>query len=534
MTSITSIEQQKQQVPSFDLYLPKYTLFCVTVSSLGFLCNGWITSSPNLPGKITHACENGLSHVLSSLFPDCLPMSDALWGFAVASFCVGGLVGSLTGGFLQTKFGRKKTITFNSLGFIIGSILISCATSTAMFIVGRSIVGYSCGLSSLTIPIYIGEISTIKTRGMMGALNQGMIAAGILIANLLGLPLSNVPLWRVAYAIAAVPAIVQFVAMPLCVESPRYLISINKIEEARSTLQKLRPNSNIELEFYGMLEGQFGSDAATLAYAPQRIEPAFYNEEHKSLDRVNSGNDDLGVSAQHMTQDYVMGIVTTSPQYDSDSPTRMNFIQIFKDPLIRRIAIIAILLQALQQLIGINAVIYYSTTIFDIVFHSGDMSKYMTIVTSVIGLLATLLSMVLIERAGRRTLLYVSGAGACIFSILLIIGYVYNVGVLLVVSVFAFVFSFSVGMGPIPWMVVSEITPLNASSSVGALATCVNWIMNFLIGQLFPIIFARIQGYSFAIFGVIGLFIVLFVYFFVPETKGRSLEDVVNKLRTKI
>jgi MFS family permease len=500
---------------SFDLKLPSYLLFCVTISSLGFFCNGWVTGSPNLPGQVTHACTNGLSHTFSSYFPDCLPMSDALWGFAVASFCIGGLVGSLNGGYLQTKFGRKRTITFNSLGFIIGAILISCATNTAMFIVGRIFCGYACGLGSLAIPIYIGEISTIRARGMLGAFNQGMIVSGILVSSCIGLPFSTVPLWRVNYAIVVIPAIVQLIAMPFCLESPRYLISINRIVEARLNLQRLRPNSNIEMEFYGMIEGQLGTEAAT-ATSSIATTP--------SIDKMKNADDFTVIVEEEQTDD-------TFAKYSNNSDSPMNFIQIFRDSIIRRIAIIVILLHALQQLIGINAVMYYSTTMFDTVFHSSDMSKYMAIVTTVVNFISTAVSILLIERTGRRTLLLLSSGGACIFLILLVIGYVYNIGALLVVSIFAYVFSFAVGMGPIPWILISELAPQHASSSVGSLATCINWSMNFLIGQCFPVIFARIHGYSFAIFSVIALIIVLFVYFFIPETKGRSLEEIANEFK---
>ncbi|KAG1376130.1 hypothetical protein G6F61_007867 [Rhizopus arrhizus] len=134
--------------------------------------NGWVIGSPNVPGEVTHHCLNGDTYSHDSFFPDCLPMNDGLWGFAVASFCVGGLIGGLSGGVIQTKLGRKRTILLNNLGFIIGGILIACSINSPMFVIGRVFCGLSCGLGSLTIPTYIGEVATIPARGAMGTCNQ--------------------------------------------------------------------------------------------------------------------------------------------------------------------------------------------------------------------------------------------------------------------------------------------------------------------------------------------------------------------------
>ncbi|KAL9541859.1 hypothetical protein PS6_010092 [Mucor atramentarius] len=335
----------------------------------------------------------------------------------------------------------------------------------------------------------------------MGTCNQFAIVIGILLASVIGLPLASVPLWRINYAIVAIPAIAQFFLMAGCVESPRYLVSINRIEEARENLQRLRPNSNIDKEFYG----QLGTAAAQ----------AIVGVDGMSVDDKKDN-----VSIDDKLED---GIVTQ----DEGARSPMNMIQIFTDPLIRRIALTVIALHVTQQLIGMNAVMYYSTTIFNMAFDA-EMSKYMAIVTTVVNFASTILSLILIDRMGRRPLLMIAEIGACIFSVLLIIGYVYNVGALLIVSVFGYVIAFAIGVGPIPWMMTSELTPVYASSAVGAIATAVNWAMNFLIGQCFPLIFDGIKGYSFAIFAGVAALAFVFTYFKVPETKGRSLEDIVR------
>lgn len=493
---------------SLDLKLPGYMVYCVIIACLGSFSNGWVIGSANVPGEATHACENGMNHVSNSAFPDCLPMNDALWGFAVSSFCVGGLIGGIFGGTIQTKFGRKKTIIFNNLGWVLGAVLIGASVSPAMFIIGRILCGLSCGLGSLSTPTYVGEISTVKGRGMMGTCNQFAIVIGILLASVVGLPLAYVPLWRINYAIVAIPAIAQFFLMPGCVESPRYLITQNRLEEARANLQRLRPNANIEREFYEQVEGILGTTAAN-ALTDVNMKTTEEKIDEKEFDSAN-------------LEDGVAPVAN-----GGDRHATLNMIQIFQDPVIRKIAITVILLHVIQQLIGMNAVMYYSTTIFNMSFDA-EMSKYMAIVTTVVNFVSTIVSLFLIDRMGRRPLLLIAEAGACIFSVLLIIGYVYEIGALLIVAVFGYVLSFAIGVGPIPWMVTSEMSPVYASSAVGSIATAVNWAMNFLIGQCFPVIFAEIQGYSFAIFAAIAAMAFVFTWFRVPETKNRSIEAIVK------
>ncbi|KAK4512368.1 uncharacterized protein ATC70_003066 [Mucor velutinosus] len=488
---------------SVDLKLPRYMIYCVFVSSIGSFCNGWVIGSANVPGEVTHACLNGTSHIASSVFPDCLLMNDALWGFAVASFCVGGIFGGLSGGALQSKFGRKYATIYNTVGWIFGALLIGVSVNPAMFIIGRIFCGISCGIGSLCTPMYISEVSTSRFRGAMSACNQFAIVIGILLASVIGLPLAYVPLWRINYTIVAIPAIAQFILMFTCVESPRYLISINCITEARESLQKLRHNSNIDTEFFGMLEGQLGT-AAARAFVPNECDSSQIKEDLKSIS----------------TQ-----VEDISSQQKISTQAPMNIIGIFTDPQIRPIALIVITLHCIQQLIGMNAVMYYSTTIFNMSFDA-DMSKYMAIVSTVFNFASTIASLFLIDRVGRRPLLITAEIGACIFSILLVIGYVYSIGPLLTVSVFGYVISFAIGVGPVPWMMTSELSPVYASSAVGAVATAFNYATNFLIGQCFPLIFEKIKGYSFAIFAGVAALALLFSYYKVPETNGQPLESI--------
>ncbi|KAG0171244.1 hypothetical protein DFQ30_001274 [Apophysomyces sp. BC1015] len=448
-------------------------------------------------------------------------------GFAVASFCVGGLIGGLMGGQVQTKLGRKKAIILNTSGWIIGGILVGLSVNTAMFVIGRIFCGLACGLGSLAIPTYIGEISTIRARGEMGTCHQFFIVIGILLSSVVGLPTATVPLWRVTYAIVGIPAILQALMMTTCCESPRWLVSVNRIQDARQALGKLRGHAKIENEFYEIVEGQVGTAAATsILRHPEESHGDLMDtqkKEEESEREMYPEEDDSALADMPVGR----GAAVAPTSAERGAHEAMSVIQVFRDPVTCRIALTVLTLHAIQQLIGMNAVMYFSTTIFSSVL-SQDMSKYMTIVSTFVNFAVTLVAVALIDRMGRRPLLLLAEAGATIFSVTLVIGYAFNVGPLLVVSVFCYVASFAIGIGPIPWLITSEMSPTYAASSVGAVATAVNWAMNFFIGQIFPVWFAAIGGYSFAIFAGIGVLSFLFTFFVVPETKHRSIESIVR------
>jgi MFS family permease len=513
---------------SRDLNLPKYMVYCGLIAGIGAFSNGWTIGSSNVPGEVTHACENGAARVHSPAFPDCLPMNTALWGFAVSSYCVGGLVSSFFGGAIQTKLGRRLTIVINNAGFIVGAILLGCAVHPAMFIIGRIFCGLSCGLGSVVIPTYLGEISTRKGRGLMGFFNQFFVVTGILLSSIIGLPTANVPLWRLNYAIVAIPSVIQIFMMGTCVESPRYLISIGRLEDALISLQKLRGDADVTEEFFDIVVGQVGKkkairllkDHSVKTKIPHTDDEGFDN--NSSLDNETSNN--FAAKEESNNKDDLEAY-----EEDEQRPP-MSVIEIFKDKTIRKITFIVLIHHMIQQLSGMNAVMYYSTTIFEQAVDKQN-AQYMAIYTTVVNFGMSIVAMFFIDRSGRKFLLCLSEFGTFLFSVLLVVGYRYSINNLLVASVFVYVASFAIGIGPVPWMITSELTPIYASSSVGAVATAMNWAMNFLIGQVFPVIFAAIQGWSFLIFAVICISACAFSFFFLPETKGRAIEEIVDSFR---
>lgn len=342
------------------------------------------------------------------------------------------------------------------------------------------------------------------------------MVVGILLSSAVGLPTANVPLWRLNYAIVAVPAVFQFFTMTTCVESPRWLISVGKIEESLCCLQKLRGSTaDVTGEFFDIVAGQLGKKKAIALLKDKS------SSEKKVSANVDEGFDDGSFSNGKSESSDL------EENNDDEQRAPMNFIEIFKDPVIRKITLIVLFHHTIQQLSGMNAVMYYSTTIFESSV-SHETAQLYAIYTTLVNFGMSLVAMAMVDRQGRRVLLLLSEMGTFIFSILLVIGYHYNIGNLLIASVFLYVASFAIGIGPIPWMITSEMTPIYASSSVGAAATAMNWAMNFFIGQVFPVIFAAIQGWSFLIFAIICLISAITTFFFLPETKGRSIESIVH------
>ncbi|KAF9579549.1 hypothetical protein BGW38_004150 [Lunasporangiospora selenospora] len=487
---------------SRELGFPKYMVYCGLVSALTALSCGYVIGSPNVPENAIRGKNGDCGpdpYTIQGGFPNCFEFADLLWGFAVGSFCLGALAGGLIGGTVQNVYGRLRAMFISNIFFIIGSLLLGFTYHQAQFIVGRIVIGFGCGLGGVIAPSYLGEISTIKGRGTMGTMFQLLIVVGILLSNLFGLGLSTPPKWRILLAINGIPPLIQTFLMPSIVESPRFLVSKNRLEEARAALQKLRgPNSNIEHEFADMVQlllGSAGTRAAT-------------TNQDSAFEDVSTKTD-----------------AAAEPAARNGSPHSYSIVRLFTSEC-RGLAVMGLMIHFLQQASGINGLIYYSTSFLGDVFGAGN-SKYITVGVSVCNLLSTLASVFLIDRVGRRTLLLISFAGVSLSSILLVIGAYVDVGVLVVVSVFLYIASFAIGLGPIPWLLLSELLPTYALSSASSVATSVNWGTNFVIGLVFPSLNQALGNGTFILFAAFTALGFFYVFFFVPETRARSIEEIM-------
>ncbi|KAM9639305.1 solute carrier family 2, facilitated glucose transporter member 3 isoform X1 [Harpia harpyja] len=451
-------------------------IYAVSIAAIGSLQFGYNTGVINAPEKIIRSFFNRTLSERSgeAVSPELLT---SLWSLSVAIFSVGGMIGSFSVSLFVNRFGRRNSMLLvNILAFAGGTLMAfsKMAKAVEMLIIGRFVIGLFCGLCTGFVPMYISEVSPTSLRGAFGTLNQLGIVVGILVAQIFGLEgiMGTEALWPLLLGFTVLPAILQCVALLFCPESPRFLL-INKMEEekAQAVLQKLRGTQDVSQDILEMKE-----------------ESAKMSQEKKA----------------------------TVPE-------------LFRSPNYRQAIIIAIMLQLSQQLSGINAVFYYSTGIFE---RAGiTQPVYATIGAGVVNTIFTVVSLFLVERAGRRTLHLVGLGGMAVCAVLMTIALALKdtvewIRYISIIATFGFVALFEIGPGPIPWFIVAELFSQGPRPAAMAVAGCSNWTSNFLVGMLFPYAEKLCGSYVFLIFLVFLVIFFIFTFFKVPETKGRTFEDI--------
>ncbi|KAF9436634.1 hypothetical protein BGZ76_003395 [Entomortierella beljakovae] len=473
--------------------LPQFMLYCGLVTCLNSISIGYVIGSPNIPEEsirgINGACGSE-PYTIQGGFPNCIEFSDLIWGFAVGSFCIGACAGGLIGGSIQSRFGRIKTLLLANFVMVLGSVILGLTYHQAQFIAGRIVVGLACGLGFVVVPTYLGEISTVKGRGTLGACHQLFLVIGILISNLVGLGWSSPPGWRIVFVLNAAPSILQCFLLPSLVESPKFLVSQGRLDEAQASLQRLRgshADMDITLEFGEMAASSLVDET------PEKSE--------KDVESVSGDK--------------------------SNNQEPYSIIELLKSEC-RGLALMGAFLHFLQQATGINGLVYYSTSFLTKVFGSEN-SKYLTIGISCCNLITTIVSVLIIGRFNRKTLVMTSFTGLTISSVLLLAGAYANIGILVAIAVFLYIATFAIALGPIPWLLIPELLPAYAISAGSSVATFTNMGTNFLIGLVFPSMAKGMGNATFILFGAINFFGVFFTWYVLPETKDRSIEDIMRE-----
>ncbi|CAH1176086.1 unnamed protein product [Phaedon cochleariae] len=407
-----------------------------------------------------------------------------IFSLMTSIFCIGGMVGGVITGTVADRFGRKGGLLLNNI-LVIASVLCQClskaASSYEMMILGRFIIGVNSGLNAGLAPMYLAEISPMNLRGAVGTVYQLVITISILIAQILGLSgiLGTEALWPTLLAMTIVPAIFQIVTLPFCPESPKYLLlSKGSESQAQKALSWLRGTPAVQEEMEVMKS----------EYEAVKLVPKVTMRE----------------------------LVTNSA---------------LRIPLI-----ISLTVMVAQQLSGINAVMFFSSKIFTMTGLDEDQSKFATMAMGGVNVLMTIVSLFLVERAGRKTLLMVGFAGMAVDTTLLTIGLIFAqqskaVGILCVIFVLVYVVMFATGPGSIPWFLVSELFNQSARPAATSLAVCINWTANFLVGLAFLPLAELMKSYVFIIFIVLQCLFLLFIYKKVPETKNKTLEEISAMFR---
>ncbi|XP_050125759.1 sugar transporter ERD6-like 4 [Malus sylvestris] len=387
---------------------------------------------------------------------------------------VGAMVGAIASGQISEYIGRKGSLMIAAIPNVIGWLVISFARDSSFLYMGRLLEGFGVGIISYTVPVYIAEIAPQNLRGALGSVNQLSVTIGILLAYLLGLFVQ----WRILAVLGILPCTILIPGLFFIPESPRWLAKMGMTEDFEASLQVLR-----------------GFDT------------------------------DISVEVNEIKR----SVASTSKR------TTIRFSQL-KQRRYWLPLMIGIGLLVLQQLSGINGVLFYSTTIFESAgISSGNVA---TVGLGVVQVIATGVTTWLADKAGRRLLLIISSAGMTIFLLIVAISFyikdlvdvdsnIYSIlGIISVVGVVAMVISFSLGMGAIPWLIMSEILPINIKGLAGSIATLANWFTAWVVTMTANLLLEWSSGGTFTIYMLVSAFAVVFVSIWVPETKGRTLEEI--------
>lgn len=422
------------------------------------------------------AVINGANQYLKAYF-ELTPFQEGLAG---ASAILGCIPGAMFAGFLSDRFGRRKVLFLCAILYALSGLLSAMPRTFNEFLAARLISGLGIGASSMICPVYIAEMAPAIWRGRFGSLFQFGIVSGIfltLFANAriqsLGDTLWNTNVgWRWMLGAEVLPALFLLALLFVVPESPRWLIQAGREPEGRRTLEQIGGPAHAEAEIQAV---------------------------RSVLEREEGG-----------------------------------FMELFHARF-RRPLIIALALMAVSQFSGINAIMYYSTKIFTTAGVGVKDSFTASAVVGLVNLLFTFVAMALVDKAGRRPLLL---AGLALQVVALgVVGLLFQngvQGVVLLVAIVSFIAAFAMALGPIPWILCSEIFPTRVRGRAMSLATFVIWTSCYVVAQTFPMlndnpaIGPAKTFWAYAGFSLIGL---LFVMLMVPETKNRSLEDIESSWR---
>jgi len=467
----------------------KQLLFAVVVSGIGSSWqHGYSTGVLNTPAD---AIKDWLRETDCEVKgKDCPGSMDdrrtlLIWTWIVSIYTLGGLIGSLLIKVVASKLGRKVGLLANNTLVLI-AVIFMCTSrgldSWAMFLVGRFAIGVNSGINAGVTSMYLSEISPTSLRGSVGTVYQLGITFSILMSQVFGMSsvVGTKEDWPWLLAITLIPAIVQVILFSFCPESPKHLLLDKGDEvEARKSLVWFRRTNNVDHEMEQMMVEQ-----ETMKQNPP-----------PTLKKIFTKNT-------------------------------------YQMPLI-----IAIMMMLAQQLTGIGAAIYFSTRIFKTANLSLSASQIATLLMGITNVCMTFASLAMIEKYGRKTLMMAGLFGmvastAVLFVSLATVDLAPPMAYMAILSVVMFVVAFATGPGSIPWFFVTELFTQNARPVATTVANAVNWAANFIVGFSFPLIEEEIEENVFLIFIVFQIGFLLFVWKYVPETKGKTVGEITAEYRS--
>jgi MFS transporter, SP family, galactose:H+ symporter len=430
-------------------------------------------------GGLLFGFDTGIINVALPTLRPAFNLTPELESWVVSAVLAGGMVGPFVSGPLTDRLGRKKINIIAALVFVLGSILVAVASSVAVLIFGRLLLGLAIGIVASTVPLYIAEIAPKESRGTMVTFFQLAITLGILLSYVIGYWFEgDSDGWRSMFWAGFIPAAILLVGMFFVPESPRWLISKGRDGEALEILKKLRSDEQAQAEL---------------------------NETKTLLNSEKSGSSNWG----------------------------LFFSKRFRIPLI-----IGVLIFCIQQFSGINAIIYYSTDIFKKLFDTST-ATLATVGVGVVNSLATIIAMPFLDRWGRKPLLYTGliGTAVCLATVGLAFYFKDSLSqdmqkTMLVGGVYSYIIFFAISLGPLGWLLISEIYPLKIRGFASSMGSFNHWFFDFWVAFSFPRLAATALGENggiFMIYMVVVLLGLFFAKYLVFETKGMSLEDIENR-----
>lgn len=416
--------------------------------------------------------------------PDQLDLSPLHEGMVVSILLLGAAVGALIGGKISDMYGRRHNIIILSVLFFIAAVGCCLAPNFEVMLCTRFLLGLAVGGASVTVPTYLAEMSPAEIRGRMVTQNEFMIVLGQFLAfvfnAIIAVALAGDPnVWRYMLAICSLPAIVLFFGMMRLPESPRWLVAKGKVSDGLAVLKKIR------------------------------------HTEKRAIRELNSIQDNI--TSQNNIKQVTFGEINT--------------------PWIKRILLTGIGLACFVHLTGVNSIMYYGTQILSESGFSTQASIVANTLNGLTSVIAVLVGIRLMTKVRRRKMLLVgfSGTTTALFLItvtsMTLSGSAIFPYIILSLTVLFLAFMQSC-LGPVFWCIMPEIIPLKLRGLGMGICVLFVWMTNFVIGLVFPVLLSSIGlQYTFMIFMIIGIFAVLFTKVFVPETKGKSLEEIEEQFQ---
>ncbi|EOY30695.1 hypothetical protein QUC31_020135 [Theobroma cacao] len=468
----------------YEYKITKYFVFSCVVAAMGGSLFGY---DLGVSGGVT-----SMDDFLKDFFPkiyrrkqahlhetDYCKYDNQLLTLFTSSLYFAGLISTFGASHVTRKKGRRMSILVGAVSFFLGAILNAAAMNVFMLIVGRILLGSGIGFGNQAVPLYLSEMAPAKIRGAVNQLFQLTTCLGILVANLINYATDKIHPWgwRLSLGLAAVPATLMFIGGLVLPETPNSLVEQGKLEEAKQVLVRVRGTTNVDAEFADLVEA---SNAARAIKHPFR----------NLLQRKNRPQLVLGA----------LGI------------------------------------PAFQQLTGMNSILFYAPVMFQTLGFGSGASLYSSAITSGALVIAAIISILLVDKFGRRAFFLEAGIEMFCYMVALAITLALkfgegkelskSIGYFLVTIICLFVLAYGRSWGPLGWLVPSELFPLETRSAGQSMVVCVNLLFTALIAQCFLVSLCHLKWGIFILFAGLIFIMSCFIYFLLPETKQVPIEEV--------